>query len=119
MQFGTIKGLLWHQGETNANAANYKNYQKKLETFFTKLRNDLGDPELPVYAGQLALFLSRKTNPFADSVNKDLKDLSNSMKKMYIINTTDLTPKSDTIHFDSRSQRIMGERFAKMVFKTQ
>ena len=68
--YGTIKGILWHQGETNASTANYKNYKEKLERFFTRLRNDLGNPALPVYAGQLALFLSRITNPFADSVNK-------------------------------------------------
>jgi hypothetical protein len=116
---GTIKGVLWHQGETNANTANYKNYKEKLERFFTKLRNDLNEPGLPIYAGELALFLSRVTNPFADSVNKDLHTLSASMKNMFVINTTDLAPKSDSIHFDSRSQRIMGKKFAQMVYKTQ
>lgn len=117
--YGTIKGILWHQGETNANAANYKNYKEKLERFFTRLRNDLDTPALPVYAGQLALFLSRVTNPFADSVNKDLHALSAGMKNMFVINTADLTPKTDSIHFDSRSQRIMGKRFARVVYKTQ
>jgi Carbohydrate esterase, sialic acid-specific acetylesterase len=116
---GTLKGILWHQGETNANAANYKNYKEKLDHFFIKLRNDLGEPALPVYAGQLALFLSRTTNPFADAVNKDLEALSVSMKNMYVIKTDDLHPKSDSIHFDSPSQRIMGKRFARMVYKTQ
>jgi hypothetical protein len=116
---GTFKGILWHQGETNANAAHYKNYKEKLEQFFTRLRNDLGNPSLPIYAGQLALFLSRTTNPFADSVNHDLQTLSASMKNMFVINTTDLTPKADSIHFDSRSQRIMGKRFAKMVYETR
>jgi len=119
MQYGTLKGLLWHQGETNASRVNYKNYKQKLERFFTKLRTDLNYPDLPVYAGELSSFLSRKTNPFADSVNKDLHDLSSSMKNMYVIKTGDLTPKSDTIHFDSRSQRIMGERFAKAAYKNR
>lgn len=117
--YGTIKGMLWHQGETNANTANYKNYKEKLEQFFTKFRNDLGNTELPVYAGQLASFLSRTSNPFADSVNKDLRALSVTMKNIYIIKTADLTPKADSIHFDSRSQRIMGIRFAEMVYKSR
>lgn len=119
MQSGTIKGVLWHQGETNASANGYKNYKQKLEIFFTKVRNDLGYTDLPVYAGQLASFLSRTTNPFADSVNNDLQTLSTTMKNMYVIRTSDLTPKSDTIHFDSRSQRIMGKRFAEKVYKTR
>jgi len=116
--YGTIKGILWHQGETNASTGNYKNYKEKLEFFFTKLRNDLGDSDLPVYAGQLGSFLDRKTNLFADSINNDLNKLSASFKNFYIINTSDLTPKPDSIHFNSRSQRIMGERFAKLVYKT-
>ena len=116
---GTIKGMLWHQGETNATTTNYKNYKQKLERFFTKVRNDSGNPELPIYAGELSSFLNRKTNPFADSVNNDLHILSATLKNMYVIKTGDLTPKSDTVHFDSRSQRIVGERFAKMVYKNK
>ena len=117
--YGTIKGILWHQGETNASAGNYKNYKEKLEQFFTKLRNDLGDSHLAVYAGQLGSFLDRKTNPFADSVNNDLMKLSSSFKNFYVIDISDLTPKADSIHFNSRSQRIMGERFAQLVYKTR
>lgn len=113
MQYGTIKGILWHQGESNAGANSYRNYRQKLEELFTRVRNDLNIPDLPVYAGQLALFLSRKTNPNADKVNEDLQALSVSMKNVYIIKTTDLTPLKDSIHFDSRSQRIMGGRFAE------
>ncbi|MBL7740820.1 MAG: sialate O-acetylesterase [Chitinophagaceae bacterium] len=116
---GTIKGVLWHQGETNATTKNYKNYKEKLTTFFTKLRNDLGDPALPVYAGELSSFLSRKNNPFADSVNNDLHSLAASITNLYIIPAGDLTPNADSIHFDSRSQRIMGNRFAEKVFKTR
>ena len=117
MQYGTLKGMLWHQGETNASTVNYKNYKQKLKSFFTKVRDDLGTPDLPIYAGELSSFLNRKTNPFADSVNNDLHVLSATLKNIHVIKTGDLTPKSDTVHFDSRSQRMMGERFAEMVYK--
>lgn len=115
---GTIKGLLWHQGESNAGVTSYKNYKQKLESLFAKIRSDANDPMLPVYAGELSSFLSRKENPFADSVNNDLHTLAATLKNMYVIKTGDLTPKPDTIHFDSRSQRIMGKRFAEMVYKS-
>ena len=116
MQQGTIKGILWHQGESNAGAG-YKNYREKLETFFTKVRKDLNQPDLPVYVGQLATFLSRRTNPNADQINSDLTVLASSMKNVYVVKTTDLSPLKDSIHFDSRSQRTMGERFAEKVRK--
>src|SRR5204862_2886040 len=90
VQYGTIKGILWHQGETNASAANYKNYKEKLESFFTNIRNDSGNPDLTVYACELSSFLNSTTNPFADSVNNDLHALSIQMKNMYVIKTGDL-----------------------------
>jgi hypothetical protein len=111
-QYGTIKGMLWHQGESNAGAASYKHYKRKLEDFFVKVRTDVGYPDMPVYAGQLASFLSKKDNPFANAINTDLETLSESLGNMYVIHTADLTPKTDSIHFDSPSQRKMGERFA-------
>jgi hypothetical protein len=114
---GIIKGILWHQGETNANAHNYPDYQQKLRQLFLNIREDLDQPDLPVYAGELASFLSRATNPFADSVNKDLHALSASMKNLYLINTADLSPKPDSIHFDAASQRLIGKRFAQLVFQ--
>jgi Carbohydrate esterase, sialic acid-specific acetylesterase len=116
LQYGTIKAILWHQGESNAGALTYTNYKQKLKTFFIKLHNDIGDTALPVYAGQLASFLKKKDNPFAENVNNDLSELSVSFKNFYVITTGDLTPMKDSIHFNSVSQRIMGERFAKKVY---
>jgi hypothetical protein len=114
-QFGEIKGLLWHQGETNANTKNYKDYKQKLQTFFSRVRADLGVPKLNIYAGLLGSYLSRTTNPQADNVNKDLESMVGHYPNFYVINTLDFTPLKDSIHFDTRSQRLMGERFAKKV----
>jgi Carbohydrate esterase, sialic acid-specific acetylesterase len=118
-QYGNIKGLLWHQGEANASAAGYKNFKQNLVTFFEKVRKDVGNADMPVYVGQLSSFLNRTTNPNADAVNNDFTTLSTVLKNFYVINTSDLTPKSDTIHFDSPSQRMMGERFAMAVYKNE
>ncbi|MES1197751.1 MAG: sialate O-acetylesterase [Chitinophagaceae bacterium] len=118
-QYGTIRGILWHQGESNATASSYKNYKKKLQSFIQKLRNDLGNAYLPFYAGELASFLNKATYTAADSVNRDLHILSETMNKMFIINTSDLTSLKDTLHFDSRSQRLMGKRFARAVYNNK
>jgi hypothetical protein len=118
-QTGTIKGLLWHQGESNAGTRSYKNYRENLQVFFDRIRKDINQPDLPVYAGQLGSFLNKASNPNAGAVNNDLKLLSSSYKNFHVIATSDLTPKSDTIHFDSRSQREMGRRFAKEVYRTR
>jgi hypothetical protein len=119
MQSGMIKGLLWHQGESNAGARSYKNYRENLQVFFDRIRKDINQPDLPVYAGQLGSFLKKASNPNAEAVNNDLQLLSSSYKNFHVISTGDLTPKTDTIHFDSRSQREMGKRFAKEVYRTR
>jgi hypothetical protein len=118
-EYSVIGGLLWHQGEANSNVNSYNDYRKKLENFFAKVRADLSSPELPIYAGEIPSFLNRKKNPFTDSVNNDLHILSATLKNMHVIKTGDFTPKKDTVHFDSRSQRLMGERFATMVYETR
>ena len=116
---GTIKGLLWHQGESNTGATSHVGYKQKLESFFTKLRNDLQQPELPIYTGLLGTYLTKYSFPFTADVNKDIKELSETGKNLYLIKTSDFTHLADTIHFDSRSQRKMGKRFAKAVFKNK
>ncbi len=116
-QYGVIKGVLWHQGENNATATGYNKFLQNLKTFFEKLRDDLNDQDLPIYAGELGSYLKTSDYPNKDSVNRDLHLLSENMKNMYTINTSDFTSMKDTVHFDSRSQRLMGERFAEVVYK--
>ncbi|MEP7231236.1 MAG: sialate O-acetylesterase [Ginsengibacter sp.] len=116
-EYGVIKGMIWHQGENNATATDHSNFFQNLKTFFEKLRADNNDPELPIYAGELGSYLKSSDYPNKDSVNRDLHLLSNNIENIYIINTSDFTSMKDTVHFDSRSQRLMGERFAEAVFK--
>ncbi|MEO8404252.1 MAG: sialate O-acetylesterase [Chitinophagaceae bacterium] len=114
---GTIKGILWHQGESNSSVKGYINYQQKLESLFTNMRAVIKQNDLPIYAGQLATFLNKKENPHSPDVNNDLEKIAITDHHFYIIHTGDLTPKSDTLHFDSRSQRMMGERFAREAYR--
>jgi len=118
-KYGTIKGLLWHQGESNTGIKSRIGYKEKLESFFAKVRYDLKQPELPIYMGSLGSYLTKYSFPFTDEVNRDIKDLSETGKNMYLIKTSDFTCLKDTIHFDSRSQRLMGKRFAKAVYKNK
>ena len=117
-KYGTIKGLLWHQGESNTGAKSRINYQQKLEAFFTKLRNDLQQPDLPIYMGYLGSYLTKYSFPYTEEINKDIKELSATGKNFYVIKTSDFTHLKDTIHFDSHSQRLMGKRFAKAIYKS-
>ena len=118
-QYGTIKGLLWHQGESNTGEKSHIGYKQKLETFFKRVRNDLQQPDLPIYVGTLGSYLTKYSFPYANEINKNIKELAESGKNIYQVNTSDFTHLKDTIHFDSPSQRLMGKRFAKAVYKSK
>jgi len=114
--YGTIKGMLWHQGETNATMAGYSHYKEKLESFLAKVRKDLEQPSMPIYIAQLSSALTRYQFPMADSVNKELTLIAAESKNIFLVNTTDLPVGKDSIHFTNKSQREMGKRFAKAAY---
>jgi len=51
MRSGTMKGILWHQGESDQKAAD--GYLDKLQTLAANLRSDLADTGLPFIVGQI------------------------------------------------------------------
>jgi hypothetical protein len=118
-QHGTIKGILWHQGESNAGERSRINYKQKLESFFEKVRKDLEQPDLPVYMGTLGSYLTKYSFPYTEEINKNIKEVAENGKNIYLVNTSDFTHLKDTIHFDSPSQRMLGKRFAKAVYKNK
>ncbi|MEI9908275.1 MAG: sialate O-acetylesterase [Bacteroidota bacterium] len=42
-QFGEIKGILWHQGESDANEKDIPYYQERLRVLFAKFRSAAGE----------------------------------------------------------------------------
>ena len=118
-QYGIIKGMLWHQGESNTGTKNHVDYKNKLKSFFSKVRTDLQQRDMPIYLGLLGLYLTNSSFPYRDEINKDIKELSQTDNKIYLVKTSDFTHLKDTIHFDSRSQRMMGKRFAKAAYKNR
>ena len=55
---GTLKGILWHQGESDSGtAANANSYGERLGKMIQDIRADLAAPNLPFVAGQIGEFL--------------------------------------------------------------
>jgi hypothetical protein len=117
-QVGTIKGILWHQGESNAHQKPFKNYKTNLTTLFSKFRMLAKNEKLPILAGELGSFVrEREFHHYNDSVNLVLNRLAKSDRNFYVIKTSDLTHKGDSLHFDSKSQRLIGKRLAAQYLK--
>jgi Carbohydrate esterase, sialic acid-specific acetylesterase len=110
-QYGTIKAILWHQGESDANERDIPYYKERLQKLFTKFRSVVGNTNLPVLMGELGSFSKDKEH--FSLINNAIHDYSSGDKNTAVISTGDLKDKGDSLHFNSNGQRIMGKRFAK------
>jgi hypothetical protein len=114
-QHGIIKGILWHQGESDANEKDIPLYKQRLGLLFSKFRAAVGNNELPVMLGELGSFSENPVN--FDLLNKQIHDYVAEDKNCRVISTKDLKDKGDHLHFNSKSQRTMGKRFANEYLK--
>jgi hypothetical protein len=110
-QYGTIKGILWHQGESDSAPALISGYQERLTLLFAQFRNYVDDPSLPIIIGELGSYSDNQAN--WDLINQTIHRYVDSDRHAFVVDTEDLHCKEDKIHFDSPGQRLMGERMAK------
>jgi len=109
-QTGVIKGILWHQGESDANGKNIPLYKQRLGLLFSKFRAAIGNNALPVLIGELGSFSEVPEN--FGLINKAIHEYAAEDKNSNVISTKDLKDKGDHLHFNSKGQRTMGKRFA-------
>jgi hypothetical protein len=109
---GVFKGILWHQGEENANTIDdIEKHPARLTTLVSMLRDIAGNKNLPFLIGELGSFSDNKE--LFQKLNEQLRAYSKTDKNSAVINTSDLSHKGDNLHFNSEAQRKMGERFAQ------
>jgi hypothetical protein len=114
-QYGTIKGILWHQGESDANEKGIPLYIARLSALFERFRSAIGNKQLPVLLGELGSFSTHKES--WKLLNEAINKYSISDSNSTVVSTSDLADKGDNVHFNSAGQRAMGRRFAKAYLK--
>lgn len=113
MRTGTLRGILWHQGEGDSTPERARVYEKRLHELVERFREDLNAPEVPFIVGQLGKFETRPWNDAKKQVDAIHRDLPNHLPRTAFVSADGLTDKGDHVHFDARSSRELGERFAK------
>jgi len=114
MRYGEVKGILWHQGESDAKAKDAALYQSRLSELFHRFRNITGNKETSILIGQLG---SYSTNALWPKINDHIKYYASTDPYTALINTADLKHNGDEVHFNAESQRILGERLASEFVK--
>ncbi len=108
--YGIVKGILWHQGESDASEKRIPFHTQNLTKLFGMFRNIIGVKNLPIILGELGSY--SKTNDNWQKLNQQLREYVDTDRYSTIIQTQDFKHKGDDIHFDSAGQRTLGERFA-------
>lgn len=111
---GTIKSVLWHQGEHDSKSeGDAASYSQRFTSMVTILRERLGAPSLPVIVGELGSYLSARTDfPHYRTVNAELRKIPGTLPCSAFVSAESLIDKGDSLHYDARSLRIFGERYA-------
>ncbi|MDQ8195620.1 sialate O-acetylesterase [Coraliomargarita sp. SDUM461004] len=99
-QTGILRGILWHQGETDYQD---EDYLLKLTQLIADLRMDLGDPKLPFIVGQI------NGIPL---INNQLAALPYAVPMTACVSSEGLIAQ-DRWHFNTESQFELGLRYAE------
>ena len=106
MKAGVLKGIIWHQGESDNDSSGALLYIQKLSILINRFRTDLKRPGLPFVAGELGYFIK------AGHINKVIHQLPQQVPNTAVVSAKDLTHKGDQVHFDTWSARELGKRYA-------
>lgn len=106
-KIGVIKGILWHQGESDSDISKRGDYVVKLYALIDQMRNISQQASLPFVLGELGYF-----NQNYRDFNQLLSSFNAPTQGTALVSAKDLGAKQDNIHFDSRSASELGKRYA-------
>ena len=102
---GVIKGILWMQGESDASKS--EEYLPKLTALINKLRVVAGNPQLPFVAAELGRY-----KPAYSKITATINQLPAHVPFTAVVSSEGLMHKGDSVHLDSPSATLLGQRFA-------
>ena len=115
LKSGKLRGILWHQGESDATVKRAPKWGAKFESIVKSLRREFG--EVPFVAGELGRYLENYRNREGaglvwQEINSQLHGLEGKIKDYRVVSSDGLAPNRDKLHFNTESLRIFGVRYA-------
>ena len=110
-----IKGILWHQGESDCKNELYLTYAERLSNMIDALRARLGMKDIPFIMGGLGDFLSEcpRSDNFKNyvHVNTALQEVAGSKPYCGFASAEGLGSNPDLLHFSAAALREFGVRY--------
>lgn len=117
LSVGVLKGILWHQGESDCKPELAGAYEAKLHDLVRRMRELLKSPQVPFIAGQMGRFPDVPWTPEIETVDRAHQTLPGKVPGCAFVSAEGLNHKGDKIHFDSPSYRELGRRYAEAWLK--
>ncbi|MFK7845828.1 MAG: sialate O-acetylesterase [Rhodothermales bacterium] len=116
LQGGTLKGIIWHQGESDRD--NVEGYEEALVALVDRFRQEFQVSDLPFVAAHLAPYYTT-AEAGAILINAAIDQLPNHRAHTAVVSAEGLQPKDDKVHLDTPSSRELGQRYAAAMLKLQ
>ena len=111
---GVIKGILLHQGESDAYSIEWVQKVKKVyENLLAEL--NLNAEDVPLIAGEVG---NEDQNGACCAANNIINRLPQAIPTAHVVSSVGCTLQSDNVHFDSKGYRKLGRRYAKPILAT-
>lgn len=112
LEVGTLKGILWHQGESDSNENLAPGYEKRLHELIARFRKELSTPIVPFIAGGMGNWPENPWDEWRTMVDAVQQSLPEKVEKTAFVGAEGLKHKGDKVHFDAASYREFGKRYA-------
>ena len=111
---GKVAGILWYQGESDANTQDAPLYEARMTELVQSFRADFGQPDLPFYFVQLGGWVADPSPEYVNgwnSVRESQRLLSKTLPNAGMVSAIDCGL-DDGIHIDTAGLKSLGKRLA-------
>lgn len=118
MKHGTLKAILWHQGESDCSRPEV--YREEMKELVANFRKDLNLPGLFFVAGEIASWAPNgQASENIRAFNEMISHISDFIPNTACVSSEGLMPLIDYSdpHFCTDSQIVLGERYAQKVLE--
>lgn len=110
---GKVKGILWYQGESDANPKAAPLFAAKFERLVQSFRDDFGQPEMPFYYVQIGRHVSNTNVAEWNAVQDAQLRAESRIPKSGMIASIDAAL-DDGIHVSTQDLKRLGRRMANL-----
>jgi len=113
---GKVKGVLWYQGESDANPKDAPLYAERMGALVKAFRDDFRAPDLPFLMVQLGRFATESARGDWNTIQELQRLVPDSVKGVSVVPAVDL-PLDDPIHIGTTGLERLGKRLARVAHR--